>query len=64
MFVDEFLPFIIPIIMYLFGGEHSFVSAIKLFLITVLSGSFCFGIIGLNAGHHHQEIIHDGDAVR
>lgn len=61
---DEFLGFIIPVIMYLFGGEHSLFSALKLFLVIILSGGFIFGIIGWNAGHHHPEVVHDGDAVR
>lgn len=64
MHLDEFLPFIVPIIMYLFGGDHSFVSAWKLFLVITLSGGFIFGIIGWNAGHHHPEVNHDGDPVR
>ncbi|XP_055301663.1 cytochrome b5-related protein-like [Sitodiplosis mosellana] len=64
MHLDEFLPFIVPVIMYLFGGDHSFVSAMKLFLVITLSGGFIFGIIGWNAGHHHPEVVHDGDAVR
>lgn len=64
MYVDEFLPFIIPLVMYLFGGDHSLASTLKLFLFVVMSGSFLFGVIGLNAGHHHPEVIHDGDAVR
>lgn len=64
MYPDEFLPFIVPAIMYAFGGEHSLIAALKLFLVITLSGGFIFGIIGLNAGHHHPEVLHDGDAVR
>lgn len=64
MYADEFLPFIFPIMMYLFGGDHSFGSALKLFLVALLSGGFAFGIIGFNAGHHHPEVVHDGDPVR
>lgn len=64
MYADEFLPFIIPIIMYLFGGDHSFISALKMFSIIVAAGGFAFGIIAVNAGHHHPDIVHDGDPVR
>lgn len=64
MYTDEFVPFIIPIVMYMFGGDNSIFDALKLFFLIVLSGGFIFGIIGWNAGHHHPEIIHDGDAVR
>lgn len=64
MYPDEFLPFGIPIVMYLFGGDQSFVSALKLFLYAVFAGGFAFGIIGWNAGHHHPDVVHDGDPVR
>lgn len=64
MYFDELLPFVVPITMYSFGGDHSLLSALKLFLIVILSGGFIFGVIGWNAGHHHPEIVHDGDAVR
>lgn len=64
MYLDEFLPFTLPIIMYLLGGEHSFVSALKLFLVAALAGGFAFGVIGWNAGHHHPDVVHDGDPVR
>lgn len=50
--------------MYLLGGEHSFVSALKLFLVAALAGGFAFGVIGWNAGHHHPDVVHDGDPVR
>lgn len=64
MYIDEFLPFSVPIIMYLLGGENSLLSAIKMFLIIVAAAGFAFGIIAVMAGHHHPDILHDGDAVR
>lgn len=64
MYIDEFLPFVVPVLMYLFGGDHSFVDALKMFLIAISFGGFFFMIIGANAGHHHPEIVHDGDAIR
>lgn len=30
----------------------------------ILVGSFHFGIVGLNAAHHHPDIYHDGDVHR
>lgn len=56
MYPDEFLPFIIPVVMYAFGGSNSLFSALKMFLLIVLSGGFIFGVIGWNAGHHHPGI--------
>lgn len=37
---------------------------LQLWLITLLSAGFSFGIIGLNAAHHHPEIVHEGDTMR
>lgn len=62
--LDEFFPLVIPAVMYFFGGDNSLGAALKLFLIIILFGGFIFGVIGWNAGHHHPEIVHDGDAVR
>lgn len=64
MYLDEFLPFGLPFFMFAFGGSHSFIAALKMFMIIALSASFIFGIIGWNAGHHHPDVLHDGDAVR
>lgn len=64
MYLDEYLPFSIPLMMYLFGGDHSFSSALKLFLIEIMAGSFAYGIIGWNDGHHHPDVVHDGDPIR
>lgn len=65
MYPDEFIPIAIPLIMYQFGGgDNSFGSALKLFLIAILAGGLAFGIIGFNAGHHHPDVLHDGDPIR
>lgn len=64
MYPDEFAPFALPLIMYLFGGDNSFGSALKFFMIAILTGGFTFGIIGFNAGHHHTTVVHDGDPIR
>lgn len=67
MYIDEFIPFVVPATMWWFGGECSacgICTTLKMFLIIVCSGGFVFGINAINAGHHHPEIVHDGDAVR
>lgn len=48
--------------MWLLGGG-SLLSALKMFLIIVMAGSFFFGIVAINAGHHNPSILHDGDEV-
>jgi len=64
MYLDELAPFAFPVIMWLFGGDNSFASAVKMFLIIVMFGSLVFGLVGFNAGHHSPEVVHDGDALR
>lgn len=64
MHADEFLPFIIPITMYLFGGDHSFISALKMFMIILAGAGFIWSMIGTNAGHYHPDIVCAGDPVR
>lgn len=65
MYVDEFLPFVVPIIMWLFGGsEHSFTMALHMFGIILVAGGVFYGIVAIHAGHHHPNTLHDGDAIR
>lgn len=64
MAIDDFTPFVIPLAMFLFGGDHTLCDALKLFLIVVLASGILLGVIGLNVGHHHQNVFHDGDPVR
>jgi hypothetical protein len=58
--VDDLIPFSVPLVMLLFTPAH-FTIILKLWLSIVMSASFIFGVIGLNAAHHHNETIHDGD---
>lgn len=64
MHFDEFLPFVVPAVMWLFGGDHSILATLKMFLIIVLAAGLVFGVAAINSGHHHPTILHDGDAVR
>lgn len=50
--------------MFLFGGNHSLIDALKMYAIILSIASFAFGIIALNAGHHHPIVAHDGDKIR
>lgn len=64
MRVDDLIPFIVPLSMFWFGGDHTLFEAFKLFAIIVLSSGLELGFIAVNAGHHHPEVYHDGDPVR
>ncbi|CAH1109798.1 unnamed protein product [Psylliodes chrysocephalus] len=55
--------FILPIFMYIFGGQ-SFSSCLVMWNFVIFVGSFYLGYVGLNAGHHHPEVFHDGDTPR
>ena len=60
---DELIAFILPTIMYMLG-DISLTKTIFLWLYIIGVGSFSYGVIALNAGHHHPEIIHEGDELQ
>lgn len=57
------LPFTVPILAFLITGESAAFCAVMFLWISVTSGVH-FGVIGLNAGHHHPDVFHDGDKAR
>lgn len=64
MYIDEFLPFVVPMAMWLLGGDHSLTITLQMFGIILISGGLFYGIVAIHAGHHHPNILHDGDAIR
>lgn len=62
---SDALPFAVPLVMYIVGGSDVNLSeALKMWLIVVLASSFYFGLVGINAGHHTDHSVHDGDELR
>lgn len=59
----DLIPLSIPLVMFVFGTPNIWI-VLKIWLQIILTGSFLFGAIGLNAGHHHPDIVHDGDKLR
>lgn len=63
--LPELMPFTVPLIMYAFGEVSvGWWSVVRLWLAIVCSSGLMFGLTAFNAGHHHPEVFHDGDAVR
>lgn len=61
----DFIPFALPVAMYTFASSDvGLFVVLKLWLGIVCLSSFIFALVGVNAGHHHPESFHDGDAVR
>ncbi|KAG5676468.1 hypothetical protein PVAND_006300 [Polypedilum vanderplanki] len=60
--LEDLIPYILPIAMYYFG-QNDFFIVIKLWSISIASCGFFLGLIGLNAGHHHPNIAHEGDEL-
>lgn len=60
---DDLLPLIVPLAMIVVSGA-TFLQVLFYWIMIILSASFCFGVIGLNAAHHHPDISHEGDALR
>ena len=44
-------------------GDLSLIKTIILWLYIIGVGSFAYGVVALNAGHHHPEITHEGDEL-
>lgn len=63
LFWDDLIPFILPVLMLLFGN-HSIWVVTKIWLFIISLTSFMYGIVGVNAGHHHNTIFHDGDELK
>lgn len=61
--MSDCFPLIVPISMVLFGTMNVLV-VLRIWLEIVMVSSFAFGLIGLNAGHHHPDVIHEGDKLR
>lgn len=60
---SDAIPLIVPFAMHLCGDANLF-HVLTVWLQIILTSSFIFGWIGLNAGHHHPDIVHEGDKVR
>lgn len=59
---DHVIPLSIPIAMFYFG-RPDFAIVIKLWLVMLTTCSFGVGVVGLNAGHHHPDVTHEGDEI-
>ncbi|KAK5641851.1 hypothetical protein RI129_010398 [Pyrocoelia pectoralis] len=57
------LPLLPPLAIYLLTGTPPLQIAI-MYLWIITCGSFSFGVVGINAAHHHPDIFHDGDTPR
>ncbi|XP_022905147.2 cytochrome b5-related protein-like [Onthophagus taurus] len=60
---ENFLPILYFFLIY-FGSNITFMETLKTFFFIQSVASLFFGIIGINAAHHHPDIFHDGDASR
>jgi len=58
---DIVIPSSVPFCMFIFGQSDPY-NVFKLWLFILWAGGMSFAAIGLNAAHHHPEIVHEGDA--
>lgn len=59
---DDFIALTVPIAMYCLG-KSDIVEVLVMWFWIIACASFSFGVIGLNAGHHHPESSHEGDEL-
>lgn len=60
---NDLVPLVIPFAMIVLGNSNPF-TVFKVWIQIILANSFIFHLIGLNAGHHHPDIVHEGDKIR
>ena len=63
LYWDDCLPLVLPTMMFAFGNLDA-LSVLGVWIKIIFTTSLIFGFIGLNAGHHHKKIFHDGDKLR
>lgn len=61
-YADDLVTLILPSFMYVVGATGLW-EVVKMWLFIVTVASFMFGLIGLNAAHHHPKAVHDGDRM-
>lgn len=60
---SDAIPLVLPLFMIIFGTHNPF-TILKVWLQIILVKSFVFALVGLNAGHHHPDNVHEGDKIR
>ena len=60
--LDHLIPLALPLAMYFFG-KPDILLVLKFWVFIVSACSFFLGIFGLNAGHHHLDVTHEGDEI-
>lgn len=65
IYKEDFIPFLLPIAMYVLGGNNVTPGTVlQMWIFMLFVGSFYFGLVGLNAGHHNHHVVNDGDILR
>jgi len=44
-------------------GQRDLLVVLKLWFVITAMCSFLVGVFGLNAGHHHPDVTHEGDEL-
>lgn len=60
---EELIPLSLPFLMLLVTKE-SVLNVLSTWILIIIFSSFIFGVIGINAAHHHPRIYHHGDKPR
>lgn len=61
--VDHLVPLTLPLTMFYFG-KMDLPLVLKFWSIIIGVCSFMTGVVGLNAGHHHPDVTHEGDEIQ
>jgi hypothetical protein len=62
-YLDDLVGFLLPLAMLLLGKQEFF-EVFRMYSFIIMTSSFIFGFVGLNAAHHHPDVTHEGDELR
>lgn len=57
---DDIISAVLPLFMLATSNSTTW-EVLKMWFFIVSAASFVFAVIGLNAAHHHPDIVHSGD---
>ncbi|CRK93345.1 CLUMA_CG006886, isoform A [Clunio marinus] len=60
--LDHLIPLSLPLAMF-YLGRPDILLVLKYWAVIVATCSFLVGLVGLNAGHHHGDVTHEGDEL-
>lgn len=63
LYKDDLVPLLLPLCV-MFCGNFDIINVLLMWLFIITVCSCYFGIVGVNTGHHHPILTHEGDEIK